>query len=155
MTGICPHLAETKTECMQPLNSEFQHTVPEIKNNPEEYGIQAGEITFKSGTVSIPVLALNKTDGDHLRLKTGDIITLESPLKNSMKGKVFLTEEVMPGVIKTAFGPGGQNASETGFLNHTSKYTQNINRLFSPKNLSPFTGMPGFGDIIVKIIKHN
>ena len=155
MTGICPHLAETSTECMQPLNSEFQHTVPELKNNPEEYGIPAGEIKFKSGTVSIPVLALNKTDGDHLNLKTGDIITLENPSKNRMQGKVFLTEEIMPGVIKTAFGPGGQNASGTGLLNHTSSYTQNINRLFNPKNLSPFTGMPGFGDIIVKIIKQN
>jgi hypothetical protein len=61
----------------------------------------------------------------------------------------------MPGVIKTAFGPGGQNASGTGLLSHTSSYTQNINRLFNPKNLSPFTGMPGFGDIIVKIIKQN
>ena len=140
---------------MQPLNNEFRHTLPELKNNPEEYGIPAGEITFKSGTVSIPVLALNKTDGVNLQLKTGDIITLENPLKNSMKGKVFLTDEVMPGVIKTAFGPGGQNASGTGLLNHTSKYTQNINRLFNPKNLSPYTGMPGFGDIIVKIIKHN
>jgi hypothetical protein len=59
----------------------------------------------------------------------------------------------MPGVIKTAFGPGGQQASGIGFMNHTSEYTPNINELHDPDNFNRFTGTPGFGDIMVKIVK--
>ena len=99
-------------------------------------------------------MSINAADGVHLNIKTGDIVTLENPLGKSVKGKVFLTEEVMPGVIKTAFGPGGQKASGMGLVNNISEYTVNINELFDPDNLSPFTGMPGFGDIMVKVIKN-
>jgi len=133
MTQICPYLAETQTECMKPLNDEFNE--------------------FKANTLSISVLAFNIKDGERLGIKTGDIVTLENPLKKTITGKAFLTEEVMPGVIKTAFGTGGQKASGIGFINNTAEYTPNINSLFDPENLSPFTGMPGFGDIMVRVIK--
>jgi anaerobic selenocysteine-containing dehydrogenase/Fe-S-cluster-containing dehydrogenase component len=154
MTGVCPYLAETETECMKPLNNEFQYTLPESKQFPEKYGITDNQKTaFKAGSVSIPVLSVNRTDGERSGIKTGDVITLENPSGKKMKGKVFLTEEIMPGVIKTAFGPGGQNASGLGFINNVSEYTPNINEFFDPDNLTTHTGMPGFGDILVKIIK--
>ncbi len=137
MTAICPHLAETETECMKYLNNDFTHD----------------ENHFAAGTVSIPVFAINKADGGRLNIKTGDIVILETPFKKRVKGKAFLTEEVMPGVIKTAFGPGGQKASGLGFQNNLSEYTPNINQCFDPENISPFTGMPGFGDIMVKVLK--
>lgn len=133
MTQICPYLTETQTECMKPLNDEFNE--------------------FKANTLSISVLTFNIKDGERLGIKTGDIVTLENPLKKTIKGKAFLTEEMMPGVIKTAFGTGGQKASGIGFINNTAEYTPNINSLFDPENLSPFTGMPGFGDIMVRVIK--
>lgn len=165
MTTVCPYIAETETECMKPLNRGFKYTVPEIKDLPNEwkhyfhivlheYSLpEKEEISFKERSLSIPVLAFNTADGEHLGIKTGDIVTLENPLKKTLKGKAFLTEEIMPGVIKTAFGPGGQKASGIGILNNVSEYTPNINELFDPENLSPFTGMPGFGDIMVKVIK--
>ena len=155
MTGVCPSLAETETECMKPLNDNFR-TVDPFINHSDDKNItpQDNEKIFKAGTVSIPVLSINTADGVHLNIKTGDIVTLENPSGKSVKGKVFLTEEVMPGVIKTAFGPGGQKASGMGLVNNISEYTVNINKLFDPDNLSPFTGMPGFGDIMVKIIKN-
>ncbi|MEE8329131.1 MAG: molybdopterin-dependent oxidoreductase [Thermodesulfovibrionia bacterium] len=154
MTTVCPYLAETETECMKPLNNEFQFTVPELMHNPGKYGIPGDKtISFNAGTVSISVFAFNSIDGERLGIKTGDIVALENPLKKIIKGKVFLTEEIRPGVIKTAFGSGGQKASGLGFVNNTAGYTPNINELFNPKNLSPFTGMPGFGDIMVKVIK--
>ena len=110
-------------------------------------------VSFNAGSISISVVAFNKNDAEKLGIKTGDIVILENPFKKSIKGKAFLTEEVMPGVIKTAFGPGGQNASGIGFMNSTAEYTPNINELFDPSNISGFSGMPGFGDIMVKVIK--
>ncbi|MBI5098664.1 MAG: molybdopterin-dependent oxidoreductase [Nitrospirae bacterium] len=137
MTTICPYLAETETECMKRLNNDFTHN----------------ENHFAAGTVSIPVFAINKSDGERLNIKTGDIVILETPYKKRVKGKALLTEEIMPGVIKTAFGPGGQKASGLGFINNISGYTPNINECFEPENISSFTGMPGFGDIMVKLLK--
>ncbi len=154
MTTICPSLAETETECMKPLNDDIRTIDPFIKHSDNNNVTpHEREKIFKAGTVSIPVLSINAADGIHLNIKTGDIITLENPLGKSVKGKVFLTEEVMPGVIKTAFGPGGQKASGMVYSSNIADYTVNINKLFDPDNLSPYTGMPGFGDIMVKIRK--
>ncbi len=154
MTTICPYLAETKTECMQPLNNNFKYTMPELKDIPNKYSFPYNEeISFNVGSISIPVFAFNENDAEKLGIKTGDIVILENPLKKSIKGKVFVTEEIIPGVIKTAFGPGGQIASGIGFMNSIAGYTPNINELFDPSNISGFSGMPGFGDILVKVIK--
>ncbi len=151
MTIVCPYLAETETECMKPLNKSFKYKMPDIEGIPDEYGLSEREIEFDESSVSIPVLAFNTTDAQRLGIKTGDIVTLENPLKRRLMGRVFLTEEVMPGAIKTAFGPGGQKASGIGPMNNIAEYTPNINELIDPQNLSPFTGMPGFGDIIVRV----
>lgn len=154
MTSICPYLAETSTECMKPLNDGFTYTMPGHTPASNEQGFEEDrETVFGPGSVSIPVFAINHTDGEQLALRTGDIVALENPVKKRIRGKVFLTDEIMPGVIKTAFGPGGQNSSGTGFFGNTAAYTPSINDLFDPDNLSPFTGMPGFGDIMVRIIK--
>lgn len=156
MTQGCPYLSETETECMKPLNNEFGYTMPKLNGMPNNYSLPENkEIVFKANSLSIPVFAINIADGERLGIKTGDIVTLENPLKHKLRGKVFLTEEIMPGVIKTTFGPGGQSASGLGFLNNISEYTPNINNLFDPDNLSPFSGMPGFGDIMVRVIKVN
>ncbi len=154
MTAICSYLGETTTECMEPLNNEFSYCMPETCDTPDMSGITAGQQTFfKEGRMSIPVLAINRKDGENLGIRTGDIIILENPLKKRTSGKAFLTEEIMPGVIKVPFGPGGQKASGLGFINSTYDYTPNINELHDPANFNPLTGTPGFGDIIVKIIK--
>jgi anaerobic selenocysteine-containing dehydrogenase len=154
MTVVCPYLAETDTECMERLNDDFDYAMPELDDIPNEYSIPENQNTlFKAGSVSIPVFALNRSDGENLRLKTGDSIILENPFKKRIKGKAFLTEEIMPGVIKTPFGPGGQKASGLGFINNTCEYTPNINELYDPDNFNRLTGTPGFGDIMVKVIK--
>jgi len=154
MTSICPYLAETSTECMKPFNDAFTYGMPGLIHAANEQGFEENrETSFESGSVSIPVFAMNHKDGEQLLLRTGDSIALENPAQNRIRGKVFLTDEIMPGVIKTAFGPGGQHASGTGFFGGTSAYTPSINDLFDPDNLSPFTGMPGFGDIMVRVVK--
>ncbi len=138
MTTLCNSLAETETECMKPL-------IEDIRINNEKI--------VKAGTLSIPVLAINNDDGHNLKIQTGDIVILKDPMGRTAKGKVFLTDEIMPGVIKTAFGPGGQKASGMGLINEFADCTININEFFDQNNLSPFTGMPGFGDIMVTVIK--
>ena len=137
MTAVCTNLGETMTECMRRLNDAFNYNKTDIG----------------AGEFSVPVLAMNTSDGQRLNMSTGDTITLETPYRTRVKGRVFLTEEVIPGVIKTAFGPGGQKAAGMGITNNTSAYTPNINECFDPNNLSPFTGMPGFGDIMVRIVR--
>jgi anaerobic selenocysteine-containing dehydrogenase len=139
---------------MRLFNNDLTYTLPAERIHPEKFSFpEKKTITLQAGSVSIPVFAFNREDGERLGITTGCIVRLENPLNNSIRGKVILTEEVMPGVIKTAFGPGGQSASGMGFMNTTSDYTPNINELFDPENLSPFTGMPGFGDIMVRVIK--
>jgi len=153
MTAVCPSLAETETECMKCINDEFICADQNSSGLSDQSAITADkEIRYKPGTVSIPVLAFNNADAQLLGIRTGDIVTLENPLKKSIRGKAYCTEEVMPGVIKTAFGPGGQKASGMGLANNTAAYTPNINELHDPANISPYTGMPGFGDILVKVI---
>lgn len=156
MTSICPYLSETETECMKPLNMDFEYVMPELKDIPNKYSMPENKvIAFNAGTVSIPVFAFNRIDAEQLRIKNSDIVILENPFKKTIKGKVFITEEIMPGVIKTAFGPGGQKASGIGFINNTAGYTPNINEMVDPENMTGYTGMPGYGDIMVKVIKTN
>ncbi|MBI4697876.1 MAG: hypothetical protein HY758_02920 [Nitrospirae bacterium] len=153
MTAVCPYLAETETECMKPLNNDFRYHMPDLENMPNKYGIPAGKQTiFNTGSVSIPVFAFNRADAERIGIETGDLVMLETPFRKSVKGKVYVTDEVIPGVIKTAFGPGGHRSSGIGFVHNTSEYTPNINDLFDPANISGFTGMPGFGDIMVRVI---
>jgi anaerobic selenocysteine-containing dehydrogenase len=154
MTGVCPYLAETETECMKPFNSEFTYTIPESTKNSACF-TNAEKMKFQKGSVSIPVMAINRSDASQLGIESGDTILVRTPLKQELKGKAYVTDEIMPGVIKTAFGPGGQNVSGTGFISNTAEYTPNINRLTDPENISPYTGMPGFGDIMVNIVKVN
>lgn len=154
MTAVCPYLAETNTECMEALNDQFEYAMPELSDIPNKSGLQDNkENSFEKGSVSIPVFAFNRAEAESLGLKNSDLVTLENPLKRSIRGKVFLSDEIMPGVIKTAFGPGGPAASGRGFINHTSEYTPNINELHDPENITSLTGAPGFGDIMVKLIK--
>jgi len=156
MTAVCPYLSETNTECMEALNDRFEYSMPACTDIPNKSGLQDNrENSFQPCSVSIPVLTINRVDGESLGLKTGDIVTLENPLNKTIRGKVFLADEIMPGVIKTAFGPGGQEASGIGFLNHTSAYTPNINELHDPDNITILTGAPGFGDIRVRVKKEN
>ena len=159
MTQVCAFLGETQTECMKPLNERFKEIilVPDNENKPdkpESLSYQCvQEKEFRENSFSIPVFSINKDDGEREGIKTGDIIILENPQRRQVRGKAFLTDEIMPGVIKTVFGSGGRSGSGMGIIRHTRDYTPNINELVDPDNITPFTGMPGYGDIMVRIIK--
>lgn len=153
VTAVCPYIAVTETECMKKMNNPFHFTMPGQEGFPNKYGFPEKNTAFlDAGDVGIPVFAINRGDGENLNIKTGQVITLENPFGQQIAGKAFLTAEVMPGVIKTAFGPGGQRASGMGFIRNICDYTPNINALHDPDNFNSFTGAPGFGDIMVKVI---
>ncbi|MBC8414231.1 MAG: molybdopterin-dependent oxidoreductase [Nitrospira sp.] len=153
MTVVCPSLGETETECMKMVNDPMPYNKPLTPELPDTYRLSLKEDTFQKDSLSIPVLALNTQDGIRLKITSGEVLRLENPLGKSLRGKAYLSDEIMPGVIKTTFGPGGQAASGTGFMSGVSSYTPNINDCVDPDNITPFTGMPGFGDIMVKLIR--
>lgn len=155
MTQICPFLGETETECMKPLNDSFTEIILTLGAGSEQSNPYPGMIqnrAFKKGAFSIPTFSMNHRDGEETGLHTGDIIILENPLGMRIRGKVFLTHEIRPGVIKTVFGAGGRSGSGMGIIRKTKDYTPNINELVDPDNINALTGMPGFGDIVVRII---
>jgi thiosulfate reductase/polysulfide reductase chain A len=159
MTQVCAFLGETETECMKLLNERFKEIVwgPDNKDEPDKprpvpYP-PVEEREFKENSFSIPVFSINSVDGKNEGIKTGDLIILENPLRKQVRGKAFLTDEIMPGVIKTVFGSGGRSGSGMGMIRNTRGYTPNINELVDPGNINRFTGMPGYGDIMVRIIK--
>ncbi len=137
MTQVCDSLNETETECMRRFNNK-------VLNQTEP-----GSLDLMNP--SIPVLTMNTVDGESLGIKTGDDIALETPLGTSVRGKAYLTEAILPGVIKTVFGSGGRLVDGLSVLGRKDDNTANINMLVDPENLNKFTGMPGFGDIMVKI----
>ena len=157
MTQVCPFLAETETECMKPLNERFTEIIlppgNESGQSPSFSGILQSTV-FKKDSFGIPTFAINQGDGEKLGLQRGELIILENPLGMRIRGKVFLTHEIRPGVIKTVFGAGSRSGSGMGLIRKTYDYTPNINELVDPGNINRLTGMPGFGDIMVRIIKH-
>ena len=154
MTVVCPYLSEIRTECMDTMNNRFKYYMPPLGGLPNKYSLpEDEEIFFRTDTISIPVFAFNRNDGEILGINTGDMVILETPQGKRIRGKVLLTEEIRPGVIKTAFGPGGQKASGIGFMNNVAEYTPNVNALHDPENFNHLTGTPGFGDIMVRVIK--
>jgi len=156
MTQVCPHLGETETECMKPLNDSFTDVIltpgaGSRQSSPLSVSRQNKE--FKKGNFSIPAFSMNHSDGEKAGVHTGDTIILENPLGMQIRGKVYLTHEIRPGVIKTVFGAGGRSGSGMGIIRKTRDYTPNINELMDPDNINAMTGMPGFGDVMVRIIK--
>ena len=71
-------------------------------------------------------------------------------MENILWGKRF-SFGIKSGVIKTTFG-SGRKASAKAFMK-TASYTPNINMLYDSNNINKVTGMPSFGDIMVRIVK--
>lgn len=124
MTQVCPYLSLLETETQRKIDS-----------------------------AAIPVFLLHQKDGKSCHIKTGDLITLENPDGKRIKGKALISESIKPGVIKTTFGSGGRNAPGMGLSQQIADDTPNSNKLVSPAAVTSTTGMPGFGDIMVKIVE--
>ena len=93
---------------------------------------------------------MNSADGRRLRLKTGDLVQLETPLGYTTRGKVNLVETIRPGVLRVPFGGGGRFSPGLGKTYDFRDITPNANALVDPDRHSPIMGMPAYGDIIAK-----
>ncbi|PRR68734.1 molybdopterin-containing oxidoreductase family protein [Neomoorella humiferrea] len=149
-THMVPWLGETPVEgTWMPLNNSFQYNIVDTKNG--QY--MTVPHTFKPGTWCVGTIMMNIEDGKKLGLKTGDMVVVANPLGKEVRGKVFLTEGIRPGVIKMGFGTGGRFSSGLGTTYHQREYTPNHNELVDPDNLTPIMGMPTYADMIVKITR--
>lgn len=131
MTQICKSLSNLETEANRYCND---------CNNLNE------------DKIAMPIFLINENDGKKLKICTGDLIRLENIKGNIIKGKVFLSDCIRSGVIKTTFGSGNRIVSNENFVK-ASSYTPNVNMMYDSDNINKITGMPSFGDIMVKIIK--
>jgi anaerobic selenocysteine-containing dehydrogenase len=111
------------------------------------------EITLKQGEVSVGVIQMNRVDGERLHLKSGDLVTLETPLGQTQKGRVKLCETIRPGVLRVPFGGGGRFAPGAGTLYYYRETTVSPNALVDPNTHTPIMGMPGYIDVMVKVTK--
>lgn len=134
MTQFCSSLSKLETEANRKLNDA--HSTAECEKN----------------TIAIPVFLLNVEDAKELGICTGDKIRVENVNGKHLMGKAFLSFGIKSGVIKTTFGSGGRKASAKAFM-ETASYTPNINMLYDSNNINKVTGMPSFGDIMVRIVK--
>lgn len=151
-TQMVDWLGRIPTEDLwMPFNDE--RVVDEVivgENGPEPTG---RKVKIAKGTWSIAVVQMNQSDGERLGLQSGDLVEMETPFGGKTKGKVNLVETIRPGVLRMAFGGGGRFSPGLGKTYDFRDETPNINLLVDPDNHSPIMGMPGYGDILVKVRK--
>ena len=128
-TQICPSLSALETDANRKLTENR-----------------------KDGGGAIPVFLMNKDDGKRHSIADREKIFLESPEGGRIRGIVYLSDGIASGVIKTVFGQGGRTMSSDR-SNSMAAYTANVNELYEHNKLNRTTGMPAFGDIVVRIIK--
>lgn len=143
MSQVCISLSDLETEANKKMNNAF-HILP-TQNT--------GKDKIEANNMAIPVFLINKNDGEQLEISTGDIIRLENAKGKYILGKAFLSSGIKSGVIKTTFGSGGRKATGIGFFSGAASFTPNINTLYDSNAINQVTGMPAFGDMMVKIVK--
>ncbi|MGC8514315.1 MAG: molybdopterin-containing oxidoreductase family protein [Acidimicrobiales bacterium] len=112
-----------------------------------------GTRSLAAGAWSIAVIQMNASDGQRLRLKTGDLVRLVNPLGQETQGKVLLSELIRPGVLRIPPGSGNRTTPGMGATYEYRTITPSSNRLLDPDLSSPITGMSTFGDMVVKVVK--
>ncbi len=143
MSQVCISLSDLETEANKKMNDAF-YILP-IQNT--------GKDKIEANNMAIPVFLINKNDGEELGIYTGDMIRLENANGKYLCGKVFLSLGIKSRVIKTTFGSGGRKATGIGLFSGAVSFTPNINTLYDSNAINQVTGMPAFGDMMVKIVK--
>ncbi|WP_165755727.1 molybdopterin-dependent oxidoreductase [Ruminiclostridium hungatei] len=144
MSQVCISLSDLETEANKKLNDAFAFPSHTQNTDKDE---------FEVNTIAIPVFLINEMDGKKLGIYTGEMIRLENANGKYLKGKAFLSSGIKSGVIKTTFGSGGRKATGIGLFSRAVSFTPNINMLYDSNSINQVTGMPAFGDIMVKIEK--
>ena len=152
-TQMVPWLGELKTEgTWQPLNNAFECELPEGQAVGRE-PIKVVKKNIKANSYSVGTVWMNSGDASRLGLKTGDLVVVSNPLKRSIRGKVFASGGMRPGVIKMGFGTGGRFSPGLGPAYQSRSYTPLHNEMVDPTALSPIMGFPAYADMIVAVRK--
>lgn len=152
-TQMLPSLAQAPCEgTWMPLNNAFEQEILDA-NPAKKEGLELKTKKFKANTWCVGTVLMNTQDAVKLGLKTGDMIEIENPLKRTVKSKVFVSEGILPGVVKMGFGTGGRFSPGLGGSYKQKDYTPSHNELIDPDSLSPLMGMPTYADMVVKIKK--
>lgn len=96
---------------------------------------------------------MSPTDAQRVGVKTGDLIELTNPLGKSTRGKVFVTNGIRPGTLRTGFAAGGRFSPGLGPTFAQRYHTPDHNTLVDPEALSPIMGQPAYVDMLVKVRK--
>ncbi len=152
-TQMLPWLGEVQAEgTWRMMNKKFTYKVPDA-NPGGKLPMKDVRHTFKEGEWGIGTIWINSEDAARHGVKTGDMILIENPLGDSVKGKVVASQGMRPGVIKIGFATGGRFSPGLGPTYVHRKYTPNHNALVDPDALSPIMGFPAYADMIVRIKK--
>jgi anaerobic selenocysteine-containing dehydrogenase len=152
-TQMIPWLGEIKAEGLwQPMNKEFEATVPEAMPTGNE-PMKSMKMKFKANTYSVGTIWMNADDAKKAGVKNGDLVVVENPLGKSTKGKIFASGGMRPGVIKIGFATGNRFSEGLGPAYKSKDYTPSHNDLVDPSVLSPIMGFPGYADMIVRVKK--
>lgn len=151
-TQMVDWLGRIPTEDLwMPLNDE--RTVEEQvigENGPTPTG---RKVHIPEGTWCIGVIQMNRADGEKLGLQTGDMVELETPLGHATRGKVYLVETIMPGVLRLPLGGGGRFSPGLGKTYDFRDETPNANAIVDPDHHSPIMAMSLYGDMVAKVKK--
>ncbi len=151
-TQMVDYLGRINTEGLwMPLNEavEFQE-VSMGETGAESTGRKR---KIPAGSWSIGVIQMNAGDAAALGLSTGELVVLENPLGSTVKGRIYATETIRPGVLRMGMGTGGRFSPGLGKTTAFRETTPNHNLLIDPKAHSPVMGMPCYADMIVKVRK--
>lgn len=111
------------------------------------------KVRIPKGTWSIGVIQMNRSDGEKLGLRTGDLVEMENPLGHTTRGKVNMVETIRPGVLRMPLGGGGRFSPGLGKTYDFRDISPNPNAIIDPEALSPVMGQPAYCDMIVKVRK--
>ncbi len=151
-TQMVDHLGRINSEGLwMPLNEAKEFTEVRIGGTGGEDAGRKRKIP--AGTWSVGVIQMNADDATRLGVTTGDLVVVENPLGKGVKGRVYATQTIRPGVLRMGLGTGGRFSPGLGKTTAFKETTPNHNLLVDPKALSPIMGQPCYVDMIVKVRK--
>lgn len=151
-TQMVDYLGRINAEGLwMPLNEEREFS--EVDIGPDGPKATGRKRRIPGGTWSVGTIQMNADDAARLGLATGDMVVLENPIGKSVKGRIYATQTIRPGVLRMGFGTGGRFSPGLGKTAAFKETTPNHNELVDPKALSPIMGQPCYVDMVVKIRK--
>ncbi|MCL4369769.1 MAG: molybdopterin-dependent oxidoreductase [Chloroflexi bacterium] len=151
-TQMVDYLGRINAEGLwMPLNEDREFA--EVSMGPTGAEPVGRKRRIPARTWSVGTIQMNAKDAAGLGLRSGDLVVIENPLGASVKGRIYATETIRPGVLRMALGTGGRFSPGLGKTAAFRETSANHNLLVDPTALSPIMGMPAYVDMVVKVRK--